>query len=405
MLAAAIEGFTITGGVADQGGGVRADRTYHLLKDCVLVGNQATTAGGGLYVEYGAPFFNGLTLQANTDPNNPASVNAVVKRSNINLRGNFTLAAGRLETQTCWFDGPGSIVLDASTDPNVVLHVTGSGGLVPLTVVRTSILGTGDIRIDAGQQLTLAQGALVDLSGRDPNDPSGPCADPNASADWGTITVDGTLLVRDSTVRNTNVQVNMGDVGDGTVIYNNEINLFQNPPGWGGEFFVEGTSTIGCNTIRSDGDRYLDLDPDPSIPPGQRPAIGSVAMGNPNRFYVTIRQGMNLTQGELLELRSQDFDPNLGGGLSGAHELASSPGYDDTWAFELLEVLGDPSTGGAKVNLTNRPGFVFQDPNIPIPEALYVKELKLYPEAVLNTGLQRLYYQSPGGRKRSALDA
>ena len=64
-------------------------------------------------------------------------------------------------------------------------------------------------------------------------------------------------------------------------------------------------------------------------------------------------------------------------------------GYAGPWALERLEVRPD-----AKVNLTNRQGFVFQDPNVVTPEVLYVKELRLHPGAILNTALQRLYYQS-----------
>ena len=37
--------------------------------------------------------------------------------------------------------------------------------------------------------------------------------------------------------------------------------------------------------------------------------------------------------------------------------------------------------------------LIFQDPQITIPEAIYVKQVKLHPNAVLNTGMQRLYYQ------------
>ena len=162
---------------------------------------------------------------------------------------------------------------DFSTD--ITLQGDSTITLTPLTptdgstILRCDLRGTGDVLIEPGAQLTVSDGALVDLSGDDPN--TG-CADPNESVDWGLITVDGTLWVQDSTVRNTRVSVNAGDLTDSTTIYNNEINLVQYPPGWGGEFFVEGTSTIECNVIRSDGDRYLDLDPDPDSP---NPNIGT----------------------------------------------------------------------------------------------------------------------------------
>ena len=390
-VAAVLDGFTIINGLADLGGALHLEQSGLLLRNCTLAGNSASSAGGAIYCHWGAPAFERTTIGVNSaqgDPNGFASDGGFISNSNIELLGRLTLSAGTLELRSSRFYGPGSIVLDADSYPNTLLIIYGESPGDPATVIRANINGTGDILVASGQMLRVEQGATVDLSGRDPNDPNNPCADPNSFADWGTITVDGTLLVRDSTIRNTNVQVNMGDLADETIIYNNEINLLQNPPGWGGEFFVEGTSIIECNVIRSEGDRYLDLDPDPYGDPNDRPFIQN------NIIFVTIKQGTTIEQGELLELRSQDFDPNLDGGLSGAYELGSSLGYGDTWAFERLEVLGDPNDGGAKVTLTNRQGFVYQDPNIPTPEVLYTKELKLHSNAILNTGLQRLYYQN-----------
>ncbi|MCG8405646.1 MAG: hypothetical protein MI923_10655, partial [Phycisphaerales bacterium] len=289
-----------------------------------------------------------------------------------------------------WIDGSGTLILDRSVNSSTRLHITSqyalaNGGIEPPSSTTTlhsiAVRGTGDIDIDPGETMLLESGALIDLSGEDVSDE---CLDPAESANWGTITVNGALIVRDSTIRNTNVVVEGGELGDSTQIISNEINLIQNPPGWGGEFFVEGTSMIECNIIRSDGDRYLDLDPDPNAAP--RPVIGQGLTAN--RIFVTIMQGAGLDQGELLELRSRDLDNVVNSGLSGVYELASSDGYSDTWVLERLEVMPD-----AKVTLTNRQGFVYQDPAISVPEALYVKEVRLHPGAVLNTGLQRLYYQ------------
>jgi hypothetical protein len=378
---AVIEGLTITNGAAANGGGLDIEGARLLVKGCTLTGNQASIAGRGLFAQAATPVFERLTLAAN---GGSGVTNGVLRDVNIRVVDHFTLTSGTLSLASAWLDGPGQLRLDTSTDPNVRLLVEGQATGDPPSVVRCDILGTGNVWIEAGQALRI-EGAdtVVDLSG---GTGSG-CADPNGSGAWGTIRVDGQLVVRDAAVRNTNVVVRSGDLGGAVHIYNNEINLLQNPPGWGGEFFVEGSARIECNVIRSDGDRYLDLDPDPWAMP--RPTIGSVAMGNPNRFYVTIKQGVGLEQGELLELRARDYDPNYAGGLSGAHELSSSSGYADTWVLERLEVQS-----GAKVNLTNRPGFVFQDPNISLTEVLYVKELRLDPDVVLNTGLQRLYYQS-----------
>ncbi|HKQ50427.1 MAG TPA: hypothetical protein VJZ71_20300 [Phycisphaerae bacterium] len=275
--------------------------------------------------------------------------------------------------------GPGTLRVETGATLRVL---AGDASTFEPATIRTNVVGTGEILVGAGQELLVEGGAVVDMGGAS----GGGCADPAQASNWGRIEVNGQLVVRDSTIRNTNVDVLSGDLSDLTEVHNNQINLLQNPPGWGGEFYVEGTSTIECNVIYSEGDRYLDLDPDPLASP--RPTI------NENKFNVSILQGTSIPQGELLELRSVDYDNGLGGELSGAYELAASSapspgGYTDTWVLEQLEIRPN-----AKVNLTNRQGFVFQDPQITIPEAIYVKEIKLHPGAVLNTGHQRLYYQT-----------
>jgi len=265
------------------------------------------------------------------------------------------------------------------------------------TILRSRVTGTGSILIDPGAELLVEGGALVDLSGQLPGQG---CADISNAAGWGGLAVSGSLVVRDSTIQNSNVNVKIGSLEGATSILNNDCRLLSSVtgtainPAFGGEFFVSGTSVVQCNVIASDGDRYLDLDPDPNAVP--RPTLGQGPTGN--KITVNIRQGSGLDQGELLELRSVDWDyATVGGGQSGAWQLAASAGdgasggggYTDTWVLEKLEVFDN-----AKVNLTNRQGFVFQNPAITIPEALYVKTIKLHPGAVLNTGLQRMYYQT-----------
>jgi len=219
---------------------------------------------------------------------------------------------------------------------------------------------------------------VIDLSGQTGIG----CADPASSVFWGTISVGGTLLVRDATIQNTNVDVTLVDIGGISDIVNNDIRLLDTSgAGFGGEFFVAGTASIQCNVITSHGDRYLDIDPDPDAIP--RPTVGD------NKITVIINQGASGEQGELLELRSEDLDPAVGNGVSGAYPLISSAGYSDPWTLERLEVLPF-----SKVTLTNRQGFVFQNPAISTPEVLYAKEVVLHPGSILNTGLQRLFYQS-----------
>jgi len=57
---------------------------------------------------------------------------------------------------------------------------------------------------------------------------------------------------------------------------------------------------------------------------------------------------------------------------------------------------------GAKVTLSNRAGFEYH--GVSVPEAVYVKNLILHPDAVLNTGLQTLYYETVKDEDGNTLD-
>ena len=149
------------------------------------------------------------------------------------------------------------------------------------------------------------------------------------------------------------LRIHLGGLGEplggADEIRNNNIGLLETTTGFGGEFFVSGNATVECNTIVSEGDRYIDLDPDPNA--ASRPTIRN------NWITVIIKQGAGDTQGTLLELRSRDYDCNTNGCESGAYPLADSIGYDvgtNAWALQKLEILTD-----CKVNLTNRQGFEY----------------------------------------------
>ncbi len=69
----------------------------------------------------------------------------------------------------------------------------------------------------------------------------------------------------DATVQNTNLDIRLANVEGATSILNNDIALLETAAGYGGQFFVSGDSLVDCNVIRSEGDRFLDLDPDPAF--------------------------------------------------------------------------------------------------------------------------------------------
>jgi len=379
---AVMDGFKVVHGNADAnspydtGAGLYVVDGSPTIRNCLLVGNVSSKKAGGFYSHLSDPKIDELTLRDNlADFNEPDA--GLIEFSNVDLQGILTLETGRLDVHSTWFYGPGGINLREDS----LLKVTGEVDGQP-TVVHSDVNGLGDIVIDAGQQLVIGSNAKVNLGGERHCNP-----DPNTG---GHITVEGSLVVRDNaTLESTNVVVKLFDVEDPNVIQYNNITLQEATTGFGGEFFVSGDVNIICNNIVSEGDRYLDLDPDPySL---HRPKIAN------NKITVIINEGILGSQGTLLELRAKDYDiwgPNNPTGTSGIHRVpAASEGFtpdpSENWVLERLELKA-----GAKLNLTNREGFEFQDFNDPNMETVYVKELVMGPNSVLNTALQTLYYQT-----------
>ena len=383
--AAVLDGFLVTAGVADGaddfGGGIVGTPSRVRLANTTVTGNAALNDGGGMRACCSTMYFDEFTIDLNSAAYGDVGVFRGLKAV---LDGDLYIAPGNFVVESTFFTGGATTQGVLSLAEGTLMEIVGGDWQGRPTVFQVNVQGLGDIYIHPGQTLQIENGAVVDLSGG----LGGGCADPAASANWGQIDVEGVLLVTGATIENTKVEVALGGMSDNTTVYNNDVTLLESAPGFGGEFFVEGDSMIQCNVITSYGDRYLDMDPDPNATP--RPTIAD------NLINVIITQATASGQGELLELRSEDSDyDTIDAGMSGAYELSEAQsqadpnhGYHDAWVLERLEL--EP---GGRVTLTNRPGFVFQDPNIGTPEALYVKRLKLHADSVLNTGLQRLYYQ------------
>ncbi len=396
----ALDGLVIRNADGDIGGALWLDRTRTLLRNCTLEDCQATEAGGGLACRFSVLRLGNVALRNNIAPEASA---AVAKYCRVRLTGGLLVENNELVADMSSFDGPGWLSISRGAVLRIRAHA-GTGlrsraqmlGYSPLpTIFRTDIIGPGDIWIEENAELRIEQGATVDLSG---HTGSG-CADPSQADQWGTITIEGALVVRDATIQNTNVDVKLADFAGHNDIVNNNIFLLESSEGFGGEFWVEGNSLIRCNYIVSEGDRYMDLDPDPNDPEDQRPTLQY------NYIHVLITQGAEGERGELLELRAQDFDcggPYNPDCTSGAFQAIGSPGFtedpSENWVLETLEILPE-----CKVSLTNRQGFDFQlDPNY--PETVYVRTLKLHPGAVLNTALQTLYYEELVGVDPNGLE-
>jgi hypothetical protein len=66
---ARLEGFTLRGGSANEGGGVYVSASSPVLVNCVITGNESTSSeGGGVYVASGSPKLVGCTVSQNVAP-------------------------------------------------------------------------------------------------------------------------------------------------------------------------------------------------------------------------------------------------------------------------------------------------------------------------------------------------
>lgn len=312
----------------------------------------------------GWPNYNTTLTDCTINGNIPDGV--WMEHCDAQIEGTVEIASNDWIGNDVIFTGDGELQID----PNSTLDLDDSR-------IRCNVAGTGNIQVDAGTQLTIEGNAIVNLSGSSECNPDG--------STGGIITVDGSLLVQDNaTLENTNVDVKLLEFGGDNDIQFNNIILLEASIGFGGEFFVDNIATINCNTIVSEGDRYLDLDPDPES--AEHPTITD------NQITVIIKEGVSGSQGTLLELRAADYDFMD----SGAYQVSpNSLGFTDdpseNWVLEKMIIYPN-----AKLNLTNRQGFEFQDlsdANIGSWETVYVKELVMGPNAVLNTAFQTLYYQ------------
>ena len=249
---------------------------------------------------------------------------------------------------------------DIETDSVSVLSMVPADLSKAKTIISTNVIGAGDVKIQSGSELRLADGMLrlQDIA-----------------AQQGTIEANGKLIASGNAfVKDSHIQINSAAFVQGSEVHYNDV---------GGEFFVEGAVSITNNTIEAEGDRYLNLDP---------AGYGQMTIED-NNITVIIPPEELSEQGTLLELRGRDFDcgtttnPDC---MSGAWQTTIGNRFDnepaDNWVLERLELESN-----ARLNLTNRRGFEFNGAGG--REALYVRELVLGPDAVLNTALYTLYYE------------
>jgi hypothetical protein len=276
-----------------------------------------------------------------------------------------TIAAGEFS-----FTGPNSPVSQPTIGGPGSLALAPDGQLtVADGIITSEIQGTGTVYVAPGWRCRLQDGAKVRLDG-DPNLPA--CSGTANAMQWGRILVEGDLHVSGGVVQQSNIEVR------------NDSTIASCGNGTGGRVILETDATLLCNHIISYDDRHL------FIQPG---AIGTITLSE-NDVTIIITPDIDSVengQGKMLELWAEDIrcpvsDPNTCTTLGFCHLAGLCVDYTNLANARELIVRSN-----ARVNLTNRPGF--EVPPLG-PETIYVEEVILEPNAVLNIGLQTLYYDT-----------
>ena len=163
---ARLEGFTLRGGSAGQGGGIYVQSSSPTVANCVIIANSATSQGGGVYVESGNPKLINCTVSANQGYqsggalyNVSGQVNgcmisgntAVLDGGAVWSSGALTLSWCTLEENTAsatggaWYKSSGTAVVQSCQVKNNNALTTGGlwlgGGLT--TVLGSTFCGNG----------------------------------------------------------------------------------------------------------------------------------------------------------------------------------------------------------------------------------------------------------------------
>jgi hypothetical protein len=356
------------------------------VRNTSIINNHASYGCGGIYEQDGDVFLSNCTLKSNSVRDLGGGAIAcsggrvVIQGSNI-TDNSFAYPDPDFGSEGIWSSGTELVVQDSTiTGLGGSLARTSrfefgpTGGLTIPAPEKTEIGGDititngGRIHVELGGELMLKEGAKMDL---------GPD---------GEVVVDGTLIAKDqASIAHTKLTVTRASFEGAPDISYNDVTFAEAGVPFG-QFFVDGCATVQHNVIHADGDRYLDVLPELRKCGGLDPIAD-------NQIYVRITEGVGNTRGGLFEARGQDrFCPSPEEKVcaSGAFPRQDIPSFSEqTWTLEQLE-LAD----GAKVNLTNRRDYQYPFDNGGLDEVLYVKELVLGRNTVLNTAFQRMYYGS-----------
>jgi len=339
----AIVGYTIRNGYADEGGAIRCAYSSPQIRECVIEGGDHPAHGtGGVYGYLSFPTFADCVFRDN------GACGIQLEYGGARMEGVVELSASQWTARDTMYTGPGAILMQA----DAFLRLND-------VRIRCSVRGPGAIEVPLTSELIIEGAANVDLAGDNGN---------------GSIRCDGLLRVRDGAqVHNAHILVTRASFEGDVIISNSVIDAEAGSPY--GQFFIEDTVTVTGNDIHADGDRYMDLDP----------TVFRGIVAN-NRIYITITEGQGDTRGGLLELRGKDLHSSACELDEFLCPIDQVPAFSTaTWTIERLELLS-----GAKINLTNRFDFGNGDQL----EVMYVKDLVLGPDSILNAGFHRLYYET-----------
>ncbi|MHC4394230.1 MAG: choice-of-anchor Q domain-containing protein [Planctomycetota bacterium] len=345
---AIIEGFTITNGQADYGGAISCMmNSSPQIRDCVLSGNTATIHGGGLYCSMSNPMLADCTISNNSP-------------DGIWVEGNGVWISGVVEIVSNDLAGDGTLHMEAGS--TLEMHNS---------IIFCDVFGPGTIQVGIESKLIISGDAVIDLA-----DPEAP-ADPNSN---GHIICEGPLQVTDNVqILNANISITVASLEDSTSILFSKVTVDSVVPY--GQFFLEPGTTLADSEIRADGDRYTNLKP--SFFAGGLEDI---------LIFVTINEGEG-GRGGLLELRGQDglvsHSCEPGEFLCQVAPGTLPPCSLTSWTLQQVEL-----TAGSKANLTNRSDYQPPYDSGGEDEVLYVKKLILRQNSTLNTGYNRVYYET-----------
>ncbi|MCP4257484.1 MAG: hypothetical protein GY774_08145 [Planctomycetes bacterium] len=346
--ATAVVGLTITNVARNQGRAIVCWNSHPQIRNCVIRGNTTNKLGGALYC------YSSMPILADCNISSDSSDSVWIEYGGIHIVGNVLTDSIDWTGIDLILFGDGTLHMQS----DVTLNLDDS-------LIHCNLSGPGMILVDLNSELIIGGDAVVDLG--------------HETLATGQLVCDGLLQLKDNaSVINAELYVNRASFEDNVVIANCVINSEAGAPY--GQFFVQDNVHIKLDKIIADGDRYLDVDP-------MEFDCNNILVST---IQVDITEGVGMSYGGLFELRGRDINlppryPN-----EFLYQLESVPDFDPkNWTIDRLELVA-----GAKLNLTNR--FDFQAPydSGGDCEVLYVKELLLGPNSILNLAFNRLYYEN-----------